>query len=75
MDFSEIVCLSVKQRIVLVDSIWDSITADRRKTPLSEQDIEDAQQRIMAAEKKPSYMSHLLSDGRQGESIRSKKKQ
>ena len=57
MNLSEIVRLSVQQRIVLVDAIWESITADRRKTPLSEQDIEDAQQRIMAAEKKPSYLS------------------
>ena len=57
MNLSEIVRLSVQQRIVLVDAIWDSITADRRKTPLSEQEIEDAQQRIMAAEKKPSYLS------------------
>jgi putative addiction module component (TIGR02574 family) len=57
MDFSEIARLSITQRIVLVDSIWESITADRRKTPLSEQDIEEMQDRIMAAEKKPSYMS------------------
>ena len=57
MDFSEIVRLSVKQRIVLADAIWDSITADRRKIPLSEEDIEEAQQRIIAAEKKPSYLS------------------
>jgi putative addiction module component (TIGR02574 family) len=56
MNFSEIVQLSVQQRIVLVDAIWESITADRRKSPLSEQEIEEAQQRIMAAEKKPSYL-------------------
>jgi putative addiction module component (TIGR02574 family) len=56
MDFSEIVRLSVKQRIVLVDAIWESITADRRKTPLNEEDIEAMQKRIDAAEKKPSYM-------------------
>lgn len=57
MNFSEIVNLSVQQRIVLVDAIWESITADRRKTPLTEADIEEAQQRIMAAEKKPSYLA------------------
>ncbi|HEY4800638.1 MAG TPA: addiction module protein [Bacteroidia bacterium] len=57
MDFSEITRLSVQQRIVLVDAIWDSITADRKKTPLSEQDIEEAQQRIDAAEKKSSYLN------------------
>lgn len=56
MNFSEIVQLSVQQRIVLVDAIWDSITADRRKSPLSEEEIEEAQQRIIAAQKKPAYM-------------------
>lgn len=58
MNFSEIVQLSVQQRIVLVDAIWESITADRRKTPLSEEQIEEAQQRIIAAQKKPGYLSH-----------------
>lgn len=57
MNFSEIVKLSVQQRIILADAIWDSITADRRKTPLTEEEIEEAQQRIMSAEKKPSYMN------------------
>ena len=57
MNFSEIVRLSVQQRIVLVDAIWESITADRRKNPMSEEEIEEAQQRIMAAQKKPSYLS------------------
>ena len=58
MNFSEIVQLSVQQRIVLVDAIWESITADRRKTPLDEEQIEEAQQRIIAAQKKPSYLVH-----------------
>ncbi|MBI4931106.1 MAG: addiction module protein [Bacteroidetes bacterium] len=31
MNFSEIVQLSVQQRIILVDAIWESITADRKK--------------------------------------------
>ncbi len=67
MNFSEIVQLSVQQRIVLVDAIWESITADRKKEPLSEERIEEAQQRIIAAHspsrsamaeqgKKPSYL-------------------
>jgi len=46
----------VKQRIVLVDAIWESITADRKKTPLSDEEIEDAQQRIISAQKNPSYI-------------------
>ena len=58
MNFSEIIKLSVQQRIVLVDAIWESITADRKKEPLSEERIEEAQQRIIAAEKKPSYLVH-----------------
>jgi len=58
MNFSEIVQLSVQQRIVLVDAIWESITADRRKTPLDEEQIEEVQQRIIAAQKKPSYLNH-----------------
>ncbi len=58
MNFSEIVQLSVQQRIVLVDAIWESITADRRKTPLNEEEIDEAQQRIIAAQKKPAYMAH-----------------
>ena len=56
MDFSEIVRLSVKQRIVLADAIWESITADRKKEPFTAERIEEAQQRIMEAENKPSYM-------------------
>ena len=56
MNFSEIVQLSVQQRIVLVDAIWESITADRKKEPLSEERIEEAQQRIIAAQKKPAYL-------------------
>jgi putative addiction module component (TIGR02574 family) len=70
MNFSEIVQLSVQQRIVLVDAIWESITADRRKTPLSEQEIEEAQQRIIAAQKKPSYMGQW----EKMKNIRAKKK-
>jgi putative addiction module component (TIGR02574 family) len=70
MNFSEIVQLSVQQRIVLVDAIWESITADRRKTPLSEEEIEEAQQRIIAAQKKPSYMGQW----EKMKNIRSKKK-
>lgn len=57
MNFEEITKLSVQQRIVLVDAIWESITADRRKTPMSQEDIDEAQKRIMAAEKKPAYLS------------------
>lgn len=70
MNFSEIVQLSVQQRIVLVDAIWDSITADRRKTPLTEKEIEEAQERINSAEKKPSY----LSQWEKMKSLKSKKK-
>ena len=57
MNFSEIVRLSVQQRIVLVDAIWESITADRKKNPLTEEAIEEMQTRIMATEKKPTYLS------------------
>jgi putative addiction module component (TIGR02574 family) len=70
MNFSEIVQLSVQQRIVLVDAIWESITADRRKTPLSEEEIDEAQKRIIAAQKKPSY----LSQWEKMKNIREKKK-
>ena len=70
MDFSEITRLSVKQRIVLADAIWDSITADRRKTPMSEDDIEEAQQRINSTEEKPAY----LGQWEKMQSIKSKKK-
>ena len=70
MNFSEIVQLSVRQRIVLAEAIWESITADRRKTPLTEEDIEEAQQRIMASDKKPSY----LSQWEKMKNIRAKKK-
>lgn len=70
MNFSEIINLSVQQRIVLVDAIWESITADRRKTPLSENEIEEMQERIISAKKKPSY----LSQWEKMKNIRSKKK-
>lgn len=58
MNFTEIASLSVQQRIVLIDAIWDTITADRKKIPLSSEELEEIQQRIMAAQKKPSYLSH-----------------
>ena len=70
MDFSEITRLSVKQRIVLADAIWDSITADRRKIPMTDEDIEEAQQRINSAEEKPAY----LGQWEKMKSIQSKKK-
>ena len=70
MNFSEIVNLSVQQRIVLVDAIWESITADRRKSPLTEQDIEEAQERIISAKKRPAYMGTW----EKMKNIRSKKK-
>lgn len=57
MNFSEIAGLSVQQRIVLIDAIWESITRDRKKNPLTEEEIEEIQQRITAAETKPSYLS------------------
>ncbi len=57
MNFSEIVRISVKQRIVLADTIWESITADRKKEPFTDERIEEAQQRIMVAEKNSSYLS------------------
>lgn len=56
MDFSEIARLSVKQRIVLADAIWQSITADRKKKPLTEEDIDEIQKNITEAEGKPGYM-------------------
>ena len=58
MNFAEIVQLSVQQRIVLVDAIWESITADRKKEPLTDERIEEARQRIIAAHKKPAYLSN-----------------
>ena len=81
MNFSETVQLSVQQRIVLVDAIWESITADRKKEPLSDERIEDAQQRIIAAHspsrsalaeqgKKPAYLANWEKMNK----LRSKKK-
>jgi putative addiction module component (TIGR02574 family) len=58
MNLSEIVQLSVQQRIILVDAIWESITADRRKSPLNEEAIAEMQERINSAQRKPSYMGH-----------------
>lgn len=57
MNFSEIIRLSVQQRIILADAIWESITRDRKKNPLTEEEVEEIQQRILAAEKKPPYLS------------------
>lgn len=56
VNFDEIAKLSVQQRIVLVDAIWESITADRKRNPLTEEDIELAQKRIDEAKKKPTYL-------------------
>ena len=45
--------LSVAQRILLVEEIWDSIVAEEGEIPLSEAQIQDLQRRIEAYEADP----------------------
>ena len=46
--------LSVAQRILLVEEIWDSITAEEAEIPLTEAQRQDLQRRIAAYEADPN---------------------
>jgi putative addiction module component (TIGR02574 family) len=45
--------LSVAQRILLVEEIWDSIAADAEQAPLSEAQKQDLERRLDAYSKNP----------------------
>jgi putative addiction module component (TIGR02574 family) len=45
--------LSVAQRILLVEEIWDSIAAEEAEIPLTEAQRQDLQRRIAAYEANP----------------------
>jgi putative addiction module component (TIGR02574 family) len=45
--------LSVAERILLVEEIWDSIAAETKKAPLTEAQKEDLQRRLAAYEANP----------------------
>ncbi|OWK36305.1 addiction module protein [Fimbriiglobus ruber] len=45
--------LSVTQRILLVEKIWDSIVSDEASFPLTESQTQDLQRRIAAYEASP----------------------
>ena len=45
--------LSVAQRILLVEEIWDSIAAEEEKRPLTEAQRQDLQRRLAAYEANP----------------------
>jgi putative addiction module component (TIGR02574 family) len=53
MNLSELVRLSITERILLVEALWDSIHADRRRTPLSDEEIEMMEQKINSSRKSP----------------------
>ncbi len=59
MDFSEIIKLSIQQRILLVDAIWESITADRKKMPLTDEEVAGIQKRIQGAAEEPTYFDKI----------------
>ena len=49
--------LSVAQRILLVEEIWDSIAAEVEEIPLTEAQKQDLQRRIAAYEANPKAAS------------------
>jgi len=59
MNLSELVRLSITERILLVEALWDSIHADRRRAPLSEEDIEVMEEKINSSRKNPYDLKSL----------------
>jgi putative addiction module component (TIGR02574 family) len=49
--------LTVAQRILLVEEIWDSIAADTESMPLTEAQKQDLDRRLAAYEANPSAVS------------------
>lgn len=49
--------MSVAERILLVEEIWDSITADEAEVPLTEAQRQDLQRRLAAYEANPKVGS------------------
>jgi len=45
--------MSVAERILLVEEIWDSIAAEAEKQPLTEAHTQDLQRRIAALQSNP----------------------
>ena len=45
--------MTVAERILLVEEIWDSIAAEAEKLPLTESQMQDLQRRIAAYEANP----------------------
>lgn len=50
---SRILQLSVSERIQLVEDIWDSIAAEKADVPLTDEQMEELDRRIAAAEASP----------------------
>lgn len=59
MNLSELVRLSITQRILVIESLWESIHADRRKESLSDEEIEAMEEKINTARKTPYDLKNL----------------
>jgi putative addiction module component (TIGR02574 family) len=59
MNLSKLVRLSITERILLVEALWDSIHADRRRTPLSDEEIEMMEEKINSSKKSPYDIKNL----------------
>lgn len=54
LDMDAIRKLSVSERLLLVEEIWDSISADPASVPVSEAQIAEARRRLVEHEADPS---------------------
>ena len=59
MNLSELIRLSITQRILVIEALWDSIHADRRKESLSDEEVEAMEEKINAARKTPYDLKNL----------------
>jgi putative addiction module component (TIGR02574 family) len=54
IDLSEIKALSIPQRILVVEEIWDSIAAEQDHVPLTSAQREELDRRLLASESDPT---------------------
>ena len=59
MNLSELIRLSITQRILVIEALWDSIHADRRKESLSDEEIEAMEEKINSSRKTPYDLNNL----------------
>jgi putative addiction module component (TIGR02574 family) len=53
-DFSDLMRLTVAERMKLIEDLWDSISADPEPMPLTEEQEREIERRIVEHERDPS---------------------